>query len=157
MMLAHGWRFWGGGLVSAAMIFGGGMAASANAAPAVLWACHGRDGRALGDTGLRSNVAGDGSVAPYGAGCALSVAPGATTDGMRATVTRPDPAGGASASWSVAVPGGLPVAPGPGPRRRVVGELVGGRPGRPRAALGDAHAEDPRARRRVLRPRFGPL
>lgn len=67
----------------------------AHAADAVLWACHGPDGRALGDGGLVASAIGDGTTAPYGAGCA---APGTASGGLRAS---------AGAAWRASVPAGL--------------------------------------------------
>jgi hypothetical protein len=110
-MRAHGSRR---SPLSGAVLLGLGVLASvalaapaAQAAPATLWACHGPDGRALGDGGLLAAVAGDGATNPYGSGCGGPAPGGIASGGLRATFTRVDPAGGSSASWRVAVPAGL--------------------------------------------------
>jgi hypothetical protein len=79
------------------------LAASATAGQAVLWACHGPAGQALGGQPLTAATFGDGVITTYGSGCAAPTS--AIGDGgVRASFTRVDPAGGSQAFWRLDVP-----------------------------------------------------
>jgi hypothetical protein len=110
-MRAHGSRrspLRGVVLLGVGVLAAAGLAApGAGAAPATLWACHGPDGRALGDGGLLATAVGDGATNAYGSGCGGPASSGVASGGLRATFTRVDPAGGSAASWRVALPAEL--------------------------------------------------
>ncbi len=95
------------GLVVALFAFGAGLAAApaAFAGEVVLWACHGPAGQGLGLLPFSSVASGDG-VTSAAVGCAGSVAP-SSVDGLSASFSRPDPAGGSVASWQLTVPTGV--------------------------------------------------
>jgi hypothetical protein len=95
------------GLVLGACVFGGAFVAvpQALAGTVVLWACHGPAGQGLGSAPFSSVASGDG-LASAGAGCNGSVVP-SSDDGLSATFSRPDPAGGSTASWALTVPAGV--------------------------------------------------
>jgi hypothetical protein len=93
-------------IVCATASLSASMVATASAADAVLWACHGPGGQALGVPPLVAASSGDGVVGSYGTGCSAPV--GALADGgLRAAFTRPDPSGLSQASWRVDVPNGV--------------------------------------------------
>jgi hypothetical protein len=96
-------------IAAAALAWAAAAPASAPAADVTLWACHGPGGQALGVPPLVAATSGDGVIAAYGAGCGGPA--GALGDGgVRATFTRPDPAGGSSARWRLDLPSDLTVA-----------------------------------------------
>jgi hypothetical protein len=93
-------------LAGVAVIAAGVLASSASAGEAVLWACHGPGGQALGVPPLIAASAGDALATTYAGGC--TAAAGTLADGgLRAAFTRPDPSGLSAASWRVDVPNGV--------------------------------------------------
>jgi hypothetical protein len=79
--------------------------ASAGAADAVLWACHGPDQQPLGAGSLTAPTSGDGTTSSYGGGCATAGTQ--DTAGLAAGFTTPSPATGSAAAWQLLVPSGV--------------------------------------------------
>lgn len=93
-------------MLPATLALGAGvlLPASAGAADATLWACHGPGGQPLGTAGLTPDATGDATASTFGSACDAPVS--AFGDGgLRAALTSTTPGAGASASWSIAVPG----------------------------------------------------
>ncbi|HEX4344803.1 MAG TPA: hypothetical protein VHZ31_04515 [Solirubrobacteraceae bacterium] len=93
-------------LACATAALAGAAASRASAGEAVLWACHGPAGQALGVPSPVALSSGDAVTTTYGSGCAAP-APALGDGGLRAAFTRPDPSGGSQALWRVDVPAGV--------------------------------------------------